>query len=626
MSYQVFVGQAEGVWSKPPDPKVLPPLPAGVRHVDLGDLPELEDPSSLRAAVTLESLSIWRVRPEALGPLFAAASELPALADLVLGVSVWPALPDSFTGLSGLLRLEVYGARGDLGPLIERLVPLTGLRVLVLHSGNDDKTTVPPSIASLGQLRELRIDGHVAELPEEIGALSALEVLALGTPTRKRLRLRRLPSSLGRLTALRELHLRGHAVEALPAGFEDLRELRHLDLLGNPLSALPPGLVELSKLEELDVSWCDRLTSLPEGFGRLSSLVRLRAEGTKLTSLPADFAALRLQACTLPPDLLPSVELAPPETTYVDELTVDRPYQEALPDDLGDPRRLVLRMPLACGSAAALGRLVRLERLTLATARLDLAEAFRHLAAAAHLEVLSLSGRHARLPAEIGGLVHLRRLWLSDNALTTLPDEIGALTALEELVLDRNPLTSLPPTVATLTSLHTLSLQSVARVPVGIGHLPALTHLALSDLDDAPLPPDLGRLATLETLELHGCRTRDLGALSGLARLGRLTLSYHRSPPDLAGLCRALASAPLTALTLDVDLDELPPEVGLLTSLRSLHLAGVARFPPEMARLEALSSVRFHDFSVDSAALKRVLPKGRWRKSGRSSRATYTRD
>ena len=62
------------------------------------------------------------------------------------------------------------------------------------------------------------------------------------------------------------------------------------------------------------------------------------------------------------------------------------------------------------------------------------------------------------LPAAIGGLTALTRLYLHSNQLTSLPAAIGDLTALITLVLRHNQLTSLPEAIGGLTTLTTLVL------------------------------------------------------------------------------------------------------------------------------------------------------------------------
>ena len=60
------------------------------------------------------------------------------------------------------------------------------------------------------------------------------------------------------------------------------------------------------------------------------------------------------------------------------------------------------------------------------------------------LDEMGLTGA---VPAEIGQLTALKKLWLSDNKLTSVPAEIGQITSLQVLTLDDNQLTSVPAAV-----------------------------------------------------------------------------------------------------------------------------------------------------------------------------------
>jgi Leucine-rich repeat (LRR) protein len=78
------------------------------------------------------------------------------------------------------------------------------------------------------------------------------------------------------------------------------------------------------------------------------------------------------------------------------------------------------------------------------------------------LEKLSIRyvGGLTTLPKEIGNLVNLKILILSDNNLTTLPNEIGNLENLTELDLENNKLTTLPNNIGNLVNLKDLALNN----------------------------------------------------------------------------------------------------------------------------------------------------------------------
>ncbi len=76
------------------------------------------------------------------------------------------------------------------------------------------------------------------------------------------------------------------------------------------------------------------------------------------------------------------------------------------------------------------------------------------------LEELDLSHNQltGALPAEIRHLTRLRKLDVSDNAMTGVPAEIGQLAELRSLDLSNNQLTGLPNELAKLTNLEVLDL------------------------------------------------------------------------------------------------------------------------------------------------------------------------
>jgi len=77
-----------------------------------------------------------------------------------------------------------------------------------------------------------------------------------------------LPDAIGRLTNLRELHLRNNRLVTLPESIGGLTSLRQLDLRGNPLTSLPAALFALPRLEKLDLRWVTSL-SMPGELAQL---------------------------------------------------------------------------------------------------------------------------------------------------------------------------------------------------------------------------------------------------------------------------------------------------------------------------------------------------------------------
>ncbi|MBF0323272.1 MAG: hypothetical protein HQL62_10110, partial [Magnetococcales bacterium] len=181
------------------------------------------------------------------------------------------------------------------------------------------------------------------------------------------------------------------------------------------------------------------------------------------------------------------------------------------------------------------------------------------------IDVLDLSGLDLQdLPAEIGRFVHVRRLFLADNRLTTLPPEIAQLTSLElldlrrnrirhlpeqmasmaalvYLWLDGNGLTALPPVVMALTGLQRLILRHnlLTALPSGMGALTRLRELSIQDNRLISLPEEIGQLSALELLFLSGNALTALPvSLRDLAALQRLDLRDNQLQDLPVGMYR----------------------------------------------------------------------------------------
>jgi hypothetical protein len=169
------------------------------------------------------------------------------------------------------------------------------------------------------------------------------------------------------------------------------------------------------------------------------------------------------------------------------------------------------------------------------------------------------------LPEKIGNLVSLRRLDASGNRIATLQGgTISALTGLTILDMSRNMLTYIAnEDIWTLTRLTELSLSfnRLERLPVGIGCLTNLHTLRANCNALCALEPDIVKLPLLRELQLSE---------NNLARL--------------PGACWPSATC-LTALDLSRnDLDSLPHQIGLLTSLKTIGLARNPRFSPRLVQ------------------------------------------
>ncbi|XP_027063758.1 putative disease resistance protein RGA3 [Coffea arabica] len=115
------------------------------------------------------------------------------------------------------------------------------------------------------------------------------------------------------------------------------------------------------------------------------------------------------------------------------------------------------------------------------------------------------------IPAEIGRLIHLRHLDLSDNRFVTLPEAICDLYYLETFYInDCEELSCLPERIEALVHLrhlHNDNTDELRQIPQGLGKLTSLCCLtrfiARSNFDDLAILKDLNQLESLR-VEIEG--------------------------------------------------------------------------------------------------------------------------
>ena len=185
------------------------------------------------------------------------------------------------------------------------------------------------------------------------------------------------------------------------------------------------------------------------------------------------------------------------------------------------------------------------------------------------------------IPAELGNLANLQDLILSHNQLTgSIPAELGDLADLRRLVLDNNQLTgTIPAELEYLLDLQELWLsdnQLTGPIPAELGYLLDLQELWLNNNQlTGPIPAELGYFLDLQELwlnnnQLTGTIPADLGNLANLQQLNlgnnQLTGSIPAELADLAKLRQLIISH--NQLT-----GSIPAELGNLADLQDLWLS-----------------------------------------------------
>ena len=210
------------------------------------------------------------------------------------------------------------------------------------------------------------------------------------------------------------------------------------------------------------------------------------------------------------------------------------------------------------------------------------------------------NGLTGRIPAELGRLANLERLFLNDNNLSgPIPAELGNLTKLKELTLWHNDLSGpIPPELGSLAALETLSLlynRLDGPIPTELGNLTNLRLLYLNGNGlTGPIPSELGSLARLEILELSHNQLRGTipPELGSFASLEWLYLSGNNLSGEIPSELGNLASLRRLFLGGNDLTGPVPAELGSLVNLEELYMSGnrlTGTIPSELANLRALT-------------------------------------
>lgn len=201
--------------------------------------------------------------------------------------------------LGKVMSLEVLNIEGGsnayrLPEIPESIGNLSYLKELMIAEARDLLEYLPTSIGNLQKLEKLHISSCSAlkEIPASVGRLKKLKTLDVSECMYFLSSLTKLPNTIGELTALENLIVRGTAIDALPETLGNLSNLRYLEIGSNPnLHCLPESLGNLNKLVTLMLE-DGHLKSLPESIGKLSSLRQILAENNQLTHLPESIGDL----------------------------------------------------------------------------------------------------------------------------------------------------------------------------------------------------------------------------------------------------------------------------------------------------------------------------------------------
>jgi Leucine-rich repeat (LRR) protein len=449
----------------------------------------------------------------------------------------------------------------------------------------------------------------------------------------RNLNLTSLPPELGKLQQLKRIILTNNQLKSLPPEIEKLTQLGTLVLSNNLFSSLPPVVVKLNNLNNLFISY-NRLSSLPKEIGNLQNLAMLYVDNNQISTLPPEIGKLRSirflifrnnPISSLPSELgdLNNLEDICEYNSESMEAIYNSSIKSGLekwlndPEVTGDKQAAVYRIHKAFIS---LSSELDLKDLKLSSLPPEIGELKT-------LKWLQLSNNRLKsLPAELAKLQNLKSLYVYDNILMTLTPEIAKLTKLESLDLGNNLLTSLPIELAHLQNLAYLDLNrnGLTGLPIEMGKLQNLQRLNLHSNMLNSLPKEMGELSQLRSIDLSrnplSHISGDLGDLDKLQDLASVSQEFSKAlnkslfenglkkwlnDPSASGNKQEAALRMQEAFNtgnpnlnlMNLNLNSLPPEIGLLQNLQSLFLSHneLSSLPAEIGNLKNLGKLHLSD-------------------------------
>jgi Leucine-rich repeat (LRR) protein len=274
----------------------------------------------------------------------------------------------------------------------------------------------------------------VGTLPPELGLLSdSLEAINIRGISADSLS-GSIPSTVGFLTGLKELNLRGNGLgRTLPSQIGNLDMLTELDVNGNNFNGtLPISLItSLPSLVTLDLGENNFTGTIQVNFGELSKLTSLVLASNQLKgTIPESISGM----------------------TSLEVLNLDDNDFEFIPKSVGT--MINLKTLSASNNAIGgtihteFGQLVNLEGLFLSNNQLgfQIPSELGRLTKLRDGFDVSMNQLIGSVPAELGSLTELRQFRLTGNRLAgILPNSIGQLAQLRVFRIDENDLTGEVP-------------------------------------------------------------------------------------------------------------------------------------------------------------------------------------
>eukprot|EP01064_Diplonema_japonicum_P011528 TRINITY_DN1893_c0_g1_i1.p1 TRINITY_DN1893_c0_g1~~TRINITY_DN1893_c0_g1_i1.p1 ORF type:complete len:628 (+),score=87.40 TRINITY_DN1893_c0_g1_i1:47-1885(+) len=496
--------------------------------------------------------------------------------------------------------------------------------VVKLDLSHNKLRALPEDINELPLLGDLQavniIENRFEELPSGLFKLPSLAKLLAGSNDLQHLpdsittclqlkeldltmnpRLSKLPSAFGNLHALTSLRVSKCGLVELPTSLGGCSGLQHLVVSHNNLTSLPESIVLLSGLQTADFS-CNKIGTFPT-FSASSPLTVLDMKQNKLTGSP--FISLQsLKELTLSFNGLSSVELTTPSLVTLDirdnrvktigfvlalnslvHLNISNNDISVLPPELGstnlstinlegNPLKSIRRDILNKGTAELL-KYLKSRQAEIPRGSNDVAkETVANIEASKGCVDLSkkthVMGVLTSIPDAVFEDDSVTVLKCNNQGLTSVPRELVYLQSLAVLEICGNRVSSLPDELSRMRlSQVILKKNGMTVFPRILSSIPTLRHIDLSMNRIQEIPSLLH--TSLDSLVLSD---NSIVAVPAVPQcLTTLQLSSNRIATLPAGLPSALPKISTFDLS-NNDLTTVPPELGTMTTLRSLSLTG----------------------------------------------------
>jgi len=185
------------------------------------------------------------------------------------------------------------------------------------------------------------------------------------------------------------------------------------------------------------------------------------------------------------------------------------------------------------------------------------------------------SNELSTIPAELAKCVHMKRILLYKNNISSLPDIFSGMKQLETFDVSCNELRTIPPSIFSLTlSLAVLDLENnlLTEIPASIGNLRNLKKVCFAKNKISKIPVELGSLLKLQELDVSSNSISELpsAVFSRLLELCECYLQKNQIKvlPSSFGDLKKLEVLDIRKNPLEI----IAPEVGSLTVLEEIRV------------------------------------------------------